>query len=78
MSRSSDLSRLGRSSYSELYERHQHGLLAFFMRRTFDPEASERAALERLGVLDATLADGRALHHAGPQRLNAARSERRR
>ncbi len=40
MSRSSDPSRLGRSSFSELYEHHQRGLLAFFMRRTFDPEAS--------------------------------------
>jgi len=32
--------RLGPSSFSELYARHQRGLLAFFMRRTFDAEAS--------------------------------------
>ena len=32
--------RLGPSSFSELYARHQRGLLAFFMRRTFDAEVS--------------------------------------
>lgn len=32
--------RLGPSTFAELYERHQQGLLAFFMRRTFDPEAA--------------------------------------
>lgn len=31
---------LGPSTFSELYERHQQGLLAFFMRRTFDAEAA--------------------------------------
>ena len=40
MSRSSDPLRLGPSLFAELYERHQRGLLAFFMRRTFDAEAS--------------------------------------
>lgn len=40
MGQPSEVLRLGRSSFSELYEAHQRGLLAFFVRRTFDPEAS--------------------------------------
>jgi hypothetical protein len=40
MSGDSESPRLGPSSFSELYARHQRGLLAFFMRRTFDAEAS--------------------------------------
>ncbi len=32
--------RLGPSTFAELYARHQQGLLAFFMRRTFDAEVS--------------------------------------
>lgn len=31
---------LGPSTFAELYARHRQGLLAFFMRRTFDAEAS--------------------------------------
>ena len=31
---------LGPSTFAELYARHQRGLLAFFMRRTFDAEAA--------------------------------------
>lgn len=31
---------LGPSTFAELYARHQRGLLAFFMRRTFDAEVS--------------------------------------
>lgn len=31
---------LGPSTFAELYARHHQGLLAFFMRRTFDAEAS--------------------------------------
>jgi RNA polymerase sigma-70 factor (ECF subfamily) len=40
MSGDSESPRLGPSSFSELYARHQRGLLAFFMRRTFDAEVS--------------------------------------
>ena len=32
--------RLGSSSFAELYARHARGLTAFFVRRTFDPEAA--------------------------------------
>jgi RNA polymerase sigma factor (sigma-70 family) len=35
-----DAPRLGPSSFAALYERHQRGLLAYFMRRTFDAEAA--------------------------------------
>ncbi len=40
MSEPTDEPYLGPSTFSELYERHRQGLLAFFMRRTFDAEAA--------------------------------------
>lgn len=40
MSSSNETLRLGPSSFRELYGRHQQDLLVYFMRRTFDAEAS--------------------------------------